>query len=391
MKRGMRFVMMMVSVAGVLGCRTTVDLERHPDCEPLESASTAQNNSNVPSDSQTATSQRNNGGSTQVAGDAGTQPEKKDGAASGPSPSEEQTHDTTGGTASNESSKQASTVPSVVEKKIYIEKPIYYPDATPTTPAKPEQTVADAASAGVMRPSDYNGAAILYDYDESLVYQVFTMPLRVTDVYLQPGEKLVEQPFCGDTTRWNIGGGVAKNAGVETQHLYIKPTAEGLETTLIINTDRRIYHLIIKSFKDTFMFSVMWRYPGAQLPLDFLGSQGQSQAAGTKAADRASAQGQSDETAFGVDPALISTDYLMSYPKKSPPQWLPTMVLDDGSKTYIVLPDTIVHHQLPAVFGEAGELLNFRVKDNLIVIDRLVRRIELKLGNVTVQITKKGA
>ena len=33
-----------------------------------------------------------------------------------------------------------------------------------------------------------------------------------------------------------------------------------------------------------------------------------------------------------MDPALISSDYTVSYPKGNPPQWLPTLVLDDGEK-----------------------------------------------------------
>ena len=244
------------------------------------------------------------------------------------------------------------------------------------------------------KPKDYNGAVMLYDYDQMFVYQVYAMPLRVTDIYLEPGEKVIEQPFCGDTTRWNIGGGISKTAGVDTQHLYLKPSEEGLETTLIINTDRRIYHLIIKSFKDTFMLAVMWRYPGspgAGMPQDFLSSDGQQK----KGASRASRQGRDEsegqEAAFAVDPALVSSDYTVSYPKGNPPQWLPTLVIDDGEKTYIVLPDTVIHHELPAVFGENGELVNFRVKDNLVVIDRLMKRIQLKLRDVTVEIKKKGA
>ena len=66
-------------------------------------------------------------------------------------------------------------------------------------------------------------------------------------------------------------------------------------------------------------------------------------------------------------------------------------MLDDGGKTYIVLPDTVIHHELPAVFGENGELVNFRVKDNVIVIDRLLRKMQLKLRDVTVEVRKKGA
>ena len=81
----------------------------------------------------------------------------------------------------------------------------------------------------------------------------------------------------------------------------------------------------------------------------------------------------------------------MSYPKNNPPEWLPTLVVDDGNKTYIILPDSVIHHELPAVFGENGEILNFRVKDNVIVIDRLMKKMQLKLRNVTVDIKKKGA
>ena len=289
-----------------------------------------------------------------------------------------------------------SAPPVIVEKKIYVEKPIYYPENAAAAEGKPGETVASAMAQGVMKPKDYNGAMMLYDYDQMLVYQVFTMPLRVTDIYLEPGEKVIEQPFCGDTTRWNIGGGVSKTAGLDTQHLYLKPSEEGLETTLIVNTDRRIYHLIIKSFKDTFMLAVMWRYPGCpgtypstDLPHDFLSNEDRKNEAGP--ASRLS-MGQSEgNAAFSVNPALISSDYTLSYPKNNPPEWLPTIVIDDGAKTYIVLPDTVIHHELPAVFGENGELVNFRVKDNLVVVDRLIRKMQLKLRDVTVEIKKKGA
>jgi len=285
----------------------------------------------------------------------------------------------------------ASAPPVVIEKKIYIEKPIYYPENAPQASPDPGQTVQNATSQGVMKPKDYNGAMILYDYDDKLVYQVFTMPLRVSDIYLEPGEKVIEQPFCGDTTRWSIGGGVSKTGGVDTQHIYLKPSEEGLETTLIVNTDRRIYHLIIKSFKDTFMLAVMWRYPGFGMPYDFLSQDNQKKNNTEQGQTQGANQTESSARGFGVDPALMSTDYTVSYPKNNPPDWLPTLVLDDGNKTYVVLPETVIHHELPAVFGENGEIVNFRVKDNIFVIDRLMRKMQLKLRNTTVEIKKKGA
>jgi type IV secretion system protein VirB9 len=356
-------------------CTTTKDLERHPDLVAIDAPKAHEKGIEA---------QQKPGGGLQQ-GEAKA-PLDTAGGAEVPKPPRPEPSET-----AEAGSTGPAVPPVVVEKKVFIEKPIYYPENTAPDQTKPVDAVANAASKGVTKPKDHNGAMMLYDYDETLVYQVYAMPLRVTDIYLEPGEKLIEQPFCGDTTRWAIGGGVSKTAGVDSQHLYLKPSEEGLETTLIINTDRRIYHLIIKSFKDTFMLAVMWRYPGGTgmgIPQDFLSENNE---AGKGSGDKQKAEQASRQATFVVDPALISSDYTVSYPKGNPPQWLPTLVLDDGEKTYIVLPDTVIHHELPAVFGENGEIVNFRVKDNLVVIDRLVKKIQLKLRDVGVEIKKKGA
>ena len=369
----------------VVACTTTKDLEMHPEVVPAGSPRTEEKESAL----QRSPSSESGQGDSSALVDGGATKE-----AQPPSTAAQGTADAASANGAQPGEGSSAAPPVVVEKKIYIEKPIYFPESAGSEQTNPADAVASATSQGVTKPRAYNGAVMLYDYDQMFVYQVYAMPLRVTDIYLEPGEKVIEQPFCGDTTRWNIGGGISKTAGVDTQHLYLKPSEEGLETTLIINTDRRIYHLIIKSFKDTFMLAVMWRYPGfpgAGMPQDFLSSDGQQK----KGASRANRQGRDEsegqEVAFVVDPSLVSSDYTVSYPKGNPPQWLPTLVIDDGEKTYIVLPDTVIHHELPAVFGENGELVNFRVKDNLVVIDRLMKRIQLKLRDVTVEIRKKGA
>jgi type IV secretion system protein VirB9 len=369
-------------------CTTTKDLERHPEfvavagtnegAAPAAPENAAAAISAAPSPGGAATSPSSLGAAVTEPPTAGAP------APAGQGP--------TGSPASSApAGDNSSASPVIVEKKIYIEKPIYYPESASQTPSRPGDAVTEAMSRGVMKPKDYNGALMLYDYDGGLVYQVYSMPLRVTDIYLEPGEKLIEQPFCGDTTRWTIGGGVSKAAGVDTQHLYLKPSEAGLETTLIVNTDRRIYHLIIKSFKDTFMMAVMWHYPGLGVPLDFLFKDNEKTSRLEREGGQRTDQAEGAASAVAVDPALLSSDYTVSYPKDHPPQWLPELVLDDGGKTYIVLPDTVIHHELPAVFGENGELVNFRVKDNVIVIDRLLRKMQLKLRDVTVEVRKKGA
>ena len=388
----MPFMVALATMAAVLGaCTTTKDLERRPEYIAVDGPKQDQDGRSA------AVAERT--GAESGAGVAVTRPDAKTEPASNTSGAGRTSSAGPVGSpaavaATPESAgppAPSSATPSIVEKRIYVDRPIYYPDSAPQTQPSPGESVEQAMNQGVMRPKDYNGALMLYDYDASLVYQVYTMPLRVTDIYLEPGEKLIEQPFCGDTTRWNIGGGVSRTAGVDTQHLYLKPSEEGLETTLIVNTDRRIYHLIIKSFKDTFMMAVMWHYPGVGVPADFLCEDGSARSDLAREARKDPSPAETAVSAIAIDPVLMSSDYTVRYPKGEPPQWLPTLVLDDGAKTYIVLPDTVVHHELPAAFGENGEIVNFRVKDNVIVIDRLLRKMQLKLRDVTVEIRKKGA
>ena len=382
MKASPAFALALALLVALLGCTTTRDLERRPE---LIAAEPADANASDKTDSSALAST----GQAETPAAAGGEAAGHLGGSASVDGAPVQPKADTGATATAVTGSQQEPpppAPVIVEKKVYVEKPIYLPDSVQGEAAKSGDSVQGAMSGGIIKPRDYNGAMMLYDYDDSLVYQVFTMPLRVTDLYLQPGEKVIEQPFCGDTTRWSIGGGVSKTDGVDTQHLYLKPSDDGLETTLIINTDRRIYHLIIKSYKDTFMLAVKWRYPGQEMPFNFL----QQQRENPQNDSQGGAQGETS-AASGLEPALMSTDYTVTYPKGKPPDWLPTLVVDDGEKTYIVLPDSVIHHELPAVFGENGELVNFRVKDNVITLDRLIKKIQLKLRDVTVEIKKKGA
>jgi type IV secretion system protein TrbG len=386
MRRSRTYVLVLTVMLALLGCTTTKDLERRPELIAVEPADSSENDK---TDRRGLESTGQAEGMAVTGGEAAGKAGESASAAGAAVRPKADAGVTAIAVDGNQQEPQPSA-PIVIEKKIYIEKPIYYPDSAQPQAAKPGESVQGAMSKGVIKPKDYNGAMMLYDYDDILVYQVFTMPLRVTDLYLQPGEKIIEQPFCGDTTRWSIGGGVSKTDGVDTQHLYLKPSEEGLETTLIINTDRRIYHLIIKSFKDTFMLAVKWRYPGQEMPFNFISTGSENQQIDSQAGGQGGTQGE-NSAAFGLDPAFMSTDYTVSYPKNNPPDWLPTLVVDDGSKTYIILPPSVIHHELPAVFGENGEIVNFRVKDNVIMVDRLMKKIQLKLRNVTVDIKKKGA
>lgn len=62
----------------------------------------------------------------------------------------------------------------------------------------------------------------------------------------------------------------------------------------------------------------------------------------------------------------------------------PLHVMDDGAKTYIQMPPETIHRELPVlvVQGPSGpEMVNYRVKNNMYIVDRLFDRAALLLGS----------
>jgi type IV secretion system protein VirB9 len=66
----------------------------------------------------------------------------------------------------------------------------------------------------------------------------------------------------------------------------------------------------------------------------------------------------------------------------------PVRVIDDGVKTYITMPHAAMTRELPALIVEsikgkgekAQEMVNYRVKENIYIVDRLFDRAALILG-----------
>jgi type IV secretion system protein VirB9 len=225
-----------------------------------------------------------------------------------------------------------------------------------------------------------------YAWDDSFVYEIHTSPYRITDFMLEPGEQVLEMPFLSEEKVWEIGAGVSLEKGQDVQHFFLKPAYSGLTTSMIIITDRRVYHLLLKSFKNSsaggperHMVMVRFNYPP---PMPF-------------AIKSDKLQKRSDEInslAFGtalVDPRLLSFDYKMSYSASRKPSWLPQRVYDDGRKTYIVMDRRMLHAESPVLFNRKNERINYRVHENMIVIDGLVEKVTLRVGKDKVTVVKK--
>ena len=264
-----------------------------------------------------------------------------------------------------------------------VEKPIYVPaeESPPRRAAPGTASVNESNKAGIIRPHEYSHAAMVYTFDKDQVYEVYTQPLRVSDISLQAGEMIVEPPFVSDSERWVLGAGISYENGNAIQHVYVKPTDSGLSASLIINTDRRVYRIILRSYKETHMPVVRWKY-STGMPGNYVMPPKAAEGAGTGVVS-------SDGSGTGIDPRFLSFNYRITYGLFSKPNWLPKLVFDDGSKTYINFPDLVLQRELPTVFENRNDILNYRVNGNVIIIDKLIETISVKIGRSEISIIKK--
>lgn len=268
---------------------------------------------------------------------------------------------------------------------VYVEKPVYYPiEEKDAKTDKPQLTGKDAVKASTNSaaqiPSDFKNGTMYYDFDNDFTYEIYCQPYRVTDLILEPGEQVIEMPFLSEVSVWEIGAGVSRSNGVDVQHFFIKPAYSGLETSFIIITDKRVYHFMLKSFKDCYMTQVRFKYPNTMPFTIKTEAMQEIQKSHSTVA----------EEPFTVDPKYLSFDYKMQYSFFKKPYWLPERVYDDGKRTYIIMDETVLHMASPVLFNHKDERINYFVDKNLLVINELIEKVTLQIGKEKVTIKKKN-
>jgi Conjugal transfer protein len=131
--------------------------------------------------------------------------------------------------------------------------------------ADPHARVELANGAARVQPTraGYINAIQVYHWSEGALYQLYAAPGEITDVALEPGERLVGTGpvAAGDTVRWIIDNTESGSGPTNRVHILIEPTRPELVTNLVIDTDRRTYHLELRSDTKTYMAAVSWIYP----------------------------------------------------------------------------------------------------------------------------------
>ena len=240
----------------------------------------------------------------------------------------------------------------------------------------PLMRVDEANEAATREPvkTGYVNAIQVYPYSSGALYRLYTAVNQVSDLALQPGEKLVSVS-TGDTVRWIVGD-TTSGEGITSQvHILVKPIAPDLKTNLLITTERRTYHLELESTEATYMSSLSWTYPEDEL---------------------IAIQKRNGEVAGADSVPLAGVENFdqlnFRYRIEGRASFAPARVFDDGAKVYIQFPASLPQGEAPPLFVQgsngAPALVNYRVKGNTYIVDRLFAVAELRLGTKPQAIVK---
>jgi P-type conjugative transfer protein TrbG len=266
---------------------------------------------------------------------------------------------------------QVVTVPEPLPLPGQLQPP---PSSKPET--RPPMARVDAANKAALKEPTHAGyinAIQVYPFTEGALYRLYAAPEEVSDIGLQPGESLIAIS-AGDTVRWVVGDTTSGNGAVKQVHVLVKPFAAQLKTNLVITTDRRSYHLELESTDQTYIAAVSWTYPQDTL----VALQKQNEHA---------------DAALPVDTGVRLENLHFRYAISGDnPPWKPARAFDDGSKVYLEVPARIDQGEAPPLFvvGTDGgsELVNYRIRGNFYIIDRLFAAAELRFGKDPQQVVR---
>jgi P-type conjugative transfer protein TrbG len=237
--------------------------------------------------------------------------------------------------------------------------------AQPALAQAKSSPVAQTNQAALRGPGDASavGALLEFAYERGALYAIQASPQRITDIALEPGEALLSVS-AGDTTRWIVGDARSGSGANAQAHVLVKPNAASLTTNLVIMTDRRVYHIELKSASGSAMAAVSWRYPADMM----------------LANNPAPAASPPPPAPPPFTPTMLNLRYRIDGDK---PDWRPLAAFDDGQQVFIEMPEKMHAMEAPPLFiiGDNGpELTNYRVQGKYYVVDRLFMKAELRLG-----------
>lgn len=188
----------------------------------------------------------------------------------------------------------------------------------------------------------------------------------------------------GDCTKPEAAWCIAAQPG--GRHLFVKPkSGASAANTLAVVTDRRSHALRFVVQADHDRTPPVYRLrikpparPPAAVPA------GPDPALAMLALPDPPSPQQRVAERLSAKPAVMNTQYSIAEGDASQ-DILPTLVFDDGRFTYLRFPG---NREVPAVFHVLGDgsetLVNARMEDDLLVVDRVSRQLMLRAGHAVV-------
>lgn len=229
-------------------------------------------------------------------------------------------------------------------------------------------------------PSTGQDGKVVFMYGSNLPL-IVCAPDFLCTIELEKGE-MIHDIDIGDSRRWIIKPTTIGEEGSAQTEIILKATEENLKTTMVVSTNRRLYVFNLFSDPVKWMARIAFAYPEDSQRNLFAFKKKQREAkqeAMRKIRERTLSTGQNIEH--------LDFNYRLS---GDSPVWKPLRVYTDFHKTYIQFPRYMKSTEAPALviqkdngtlFSEpTRELVNYRVKGNLYIVDRVLTHAALISG-----------
>jgi type IV secretion system protein VirB9 len=241
---------------------------------------------------------------------------------------------------------------------------------------------APAAAEMVATPLRGDTRLVEFAYESDNTFLLLAKPKAVTHIQFAPDEA-IQSVAAGDTVNWEF------TPTRNRKNLFVKPRYENQETSLTVLTDKRSYQFVLRSTGEgrKWYQRVSWQYASETL----LASDSTSETEPTPAA--AAARPLSPPTAPAGEITIAPAQLRFGYEIRGEAPFRPRMVFDDGRFTYFQMPSAL--QELPALFavveGSNYALVNFELKGDYLVAQRLLPAAVLKLGREEVRVSRAPA
>mgnify|MGYP003384639433 CR=1 FL=1 len=229
-----------------------------------------------------------------------------------------------------------------------------------------------AASATGMKPFAGPEGLVRFVFGAQAINVVCAV-LQICDIELQPGEQ-VNNLNVGDP-RFTVEPSISGVGAGEVQHLIIKPLDVGLDTSLVVTTNRRTYHIRLRSHRTDFMPRVGFTYT--------------EDAVAKWDAIRTREVKEKQERTIPKTGEYLG-DLNFGYEVTGNVSWKPVRVYNDGTKTIIQMSTAMSQTEAPTLLvvrkdgglftDDETVMVNYRVQGDRYIVDTIFDKAILIAG-----------